>query len=118
MQRTHPTTWLLFACALLLAACAQLGLQAPQNLDDRIQYGRAGVTAAYRTLGDSVAAKSVTAAQATRAFATIESVEKDLALGEQLLRDGKPKDAEATVRLALNALLLIRTELAKKGAQP
>jgi hypothetical protein len=107
----------LLACALmlsLLAACTSLGLQAPQSVEDRLQYGKASVSAAYRTLGDAVAARTVGVEQAGDYFKRLEGVEHQLRLAESLARGGKPTDAQSTITLALNALVLIRTELASK----
>ena len=107
----------LLACALmlsLLAACSSLGLQAPQSVEDRLQYGKASVSAAYRTLGDAVAARTVSVEQAGNYFKRLEAVEQQLHLAEGLARCGKPTDAQSTITLALNALVLIRTELAGK----
>lgn len=117
VKRLHPTTWLLFVFALLFAmsACTQLGLQAPQSFEDRVQYTRAGLTAAYRTVGDNVAAKTMTPARGQEAFTRIENAEKQVALAEQLQVQGKPTDALQTITLAMNALVVLRGELAKKG---
>lgn len=107
----------LLACALmlsLLAACSSLGLQAPQSVEDRLQYGKASVSAAYRTLGDAVSARVVSVDQANDYFKRLEGVEHQLRLAETLARTGKSIDAQSTITLALNALVLIRTELASK----
>ena len=102
------------ALATVLQGCAQVGLQSPQNNEDRLQYGRAGVTAAYRTLGDNVAARTITKGDAIAYFARIESVEEKLNLGESLLKGGKPTDAVQAIDLAIAALTKIRSELAAK----
>jgi hypothetical protein len=110
MKRLHQT-WLLFALAMVLSACAQLGLQSPQTLEDRIQYGKAGVTAAYRQLGDAVATKQVTATRAADYFGRIEKVEQGVNTADALRTQGKPVDALSTLNLALAALVVIRNEL-------
>jgi hypothetical protein len=115
MKRLHPTTWLMFACALMLAACAQLGLQAPQSFEDRVQYTKAGLAAAYRTVGDNVAAKTITPARGGELFGRLEVAEVQVANAETLMRTGKPTDALSTINLAMQSLVLIRNELAKKG---
>jgi hypothetical protein len=114
-QRTHPTTWLMLVCALLFAACAQLGLQEPKSFEDRVQYTKAGIGAAYRTIGDNVAAKTMSAARGAEAFGKLDTLEKQVGLAEQLQKGGKPVDAMSTITLAMNALTVLRGELAKKG---
>ncbi len=111
MAMKRPTAWLMFLCALLLSACAQLGLEKPQSLDDQIQYGKAALTASYRTLGDQVAAKTISAQKASTVFARLEAIEKSVQVADDLRINGKPQDALQTITLALNALTLIRNEL-------
>ncbi len=113
MKRLNPAAWLAALCLMFLAGCAQLGLEKPQSLQDRIQYGKAGVSAAYRTVGDMVGARTMSAKQGASAFTKLEAVEQQLALAETLLKGGKPTDALSTVNLALAALTAIRAELAK-----
>jgi hypothetical protein len=115
MKRLHPTTWLMFACALMMAACAQLGLQAPQSFEDRVQYTKAGLAAAYRTVGDNVATKAITPARGGELFGRLEVAEMQVSSAEMLMRTGKPTDALSTINLAMQSLVLIRNELAKKG---
>jgi hypothetical protein len=110
----HPPGLFLALAAALLVGCAALGLQAPESLEDRIQYGKAGVSAAYRTLGDMVGARSVSKAKGLEVFTKLEAVEKQLTLAETLLKSGKPTDALSTVNLALAALTAVRAELVKK----
>jgi len=105
--------WLACIFAILLASCAQFGLQAPQTTEDRIQYGKTGVGAAYRALGDAVATKQVTGAKAAVYFGRIEEVEQGIATADSLLKNGKPTDALAALNLALAALTAIRNELPK-----
>lgn len=116
MKRLNPAAWLAALCLMFLAGCAQFALEKPQSLDDRIQYARAGVTAAYRTLGDMVGARSVSKAKGLEVFTKLEAVEKQLTLAETLLKGGKPTDALSAVNLALAALTAVRAELAKKEA--
>lgn len=113
MTHLHPRAWLAALCLMFLAGCAQLGLEKPQSLEDRIQYGKASVSAAYRTIGDMVGAKTLTAAKGAQAFAKVEAVEKQVLLAETLLKGGKPTDALSTINLALAALTAVRAELAK-----
>jgi hypothetical protein len=115
MKRMHPNTWLAFVLAMLLTACGQLNLQAPQSFEDRVQYTKAGIGAAYRTIGDNVAAKTLSAARGADAFGKLDTLEKQVGLAEQLQKGGKPVDAMSTITLAMNALTVLRGELAKKG---
>lgn len=114
MTRLNPAAWLAALCLMFLAGCAQLGLQKAESLEDRIQYGKAGVSAAYRTLGDLVGARTVSKAKGLEVFTKLEAVEQQLALAETLLKGGKPTDALSTVNLALAALTAVRAELVKK----
>lgn len=117
MKRTNPAAWLAALCLMFLAGCAQFALEKPQSLEDRIQYGKAGVSASYRTLGDLVAAKTLTQAQGAQAFAKIEAVEKQVLLAETLLKGGKPQDALSTINLAIAALTVVRADLAAKNSK-
>jgi hypothetical protein len=101
----------------LLGACAQVGLQAPQDINDRIQYGYAAVGAAHRTIGDLVAARTLDREQAAAYVARLDHLETQIQLADTLLRGGRPTDAVSTLNLALNALVALRSELAaKKGS--
>jgi hypothetical protein len=115
MKHLNPAAWFAALCLMILAGCAQLSLEKPQSIEDRIQYGKAGVSAAYRTVGDLVAARTLTAAQGASAFAKVEAVEKQVGLAETLLKGGKPQDALSTVNLALAGLTAIRAELAARN---
>lgn len=118
MIRSFIAACLAVVAAALLAGCANLGLEAPQNAEDRIQYAKATIGATYRTIGDQVAAKAVTPQAGAGYFARVESVEKQVAVAEQLLRAGKPTDTVSTLNLALQALTVIRAELAAKKGTP
>lgn len=115
MTRINPIAWLAALLLAFMAGCSTFQLEKPQSVEDRIQYGKAGVSAAYRTLGDLVAARSVNSAQGASLFAKIEAVEKQVDLASELLRGGKPTDALSTVNLALTALTTLRAELAARA---
>lgn len=105
---------LLLAFAFASAGCAQLGLQKPESAEDTLQYARSVASGSYKTIGDLKASNAITTDQGIGYFKKVEAAEMDLNKGETLLKAGKPADARSTINLALNALNLIRDELAKK----
>lgn len=113
-QILNPAAWLAALILMVLAGCAQFALERPQSLEDRIQYGKASVSAAYRTVGDMVGARTMTPTRGAATFRRLESVESQLAIAEVLLKDGKPQDALSTINVALAALTAIRAQLATK----
>jgi hypothetical protein len=108
--------WTVFILVMVMgiSACAQLGLTAPQSLEDRVQYGKATVSAAYRTVGDQVASKQLTSDKGQAYFARLDQAEKQVTLAESLMKNGKPTDAMMTINLALAALVAIKGELEAK----
>lgn len=117
MTRMNPAAWLAALLMMFLAGCSSLQLEKPQSVEDRVQYAKAGVAAAYRTLGDLIAARSVAPDQGAALFSKLEGVEKQVGLADTLLRAGKPTDALSTVNLALNALTALRAELAARATK-
>ncbi len=103
--------------SFMLAGCAQLGLEKPQSIEDRLQYGKAAVTASYRTVGDLVAGKAITKEQGAGYFQRIEGAERDLGTAESLMAVGKPAEASSKIAATLTILTAIRNELAAKAPQ-
>lgn len=104
---------------LLLTACDTLQLQKPQSLEDQLRYGQTTIGSAYRTLGDVVTAGTVSKAEGEKIYRQLDGLERDLSLVDSLIKGGKPVDAEAKLRVTMNALLILRGELIKKnGGKP
>jgi len=117
-MRTRPLQlrYYFYGVILLIAgcaACSQLGLQAPQTTQDRLQYGKANVTAAYRSIGDLKSQGRITATDGAGYFHRVEQVENQLADAEKLLALKLPADDKITA--ALKVLAIIQTELRSKG---
>lgn len=106
---------LLFAAALaiaLLHGCASMGMTSPQSPEDQLRYGQAGVSAAYKTIGDQKAAGAITTEQGISMFRRVEAVEKELAAAEPLLKiPGSASTAAGKITLALQVLAIIQAEL-------
>ncbi len=69
---------LLSLCALALGACSTLGLTQAKNLQQRILYGYAGVTASLNTLAQATNAGIVTPSEASKVNASILVVNGEL----------------------------------------
>lgn len=110
----NPVAWLAALCLMVLAGCSQFALEKPQSVEDRLQYAKAGIAASYRTLGDVVGARTVSASRGAKLFADLDAAEKQVALAETLLKGGKPQDALSTINFALAALTAVRAQLAAK----
>lgn len=100
--------------AVVAIGCAQVGLETPRSTEDSLQYGRSVASAAYKTIGDLKAANAITAPEGITYFRRVETAEHGLDTADTLLKGGKPVDAQTAVTLALNSLLVIRDELAKR----
>lgn len=110
----HPLSTMLLCvlavCVSVLAACATK-LVSPE---DYLRSAQAQVGAVYQTIGDLKAQGQITQVQAKSAIAKTEKVELDLELADGLMRGGDLSTAQAKAKLALAALLLIKSELKPK----
>lgn len=106
--------FLMLSCLVVLQGCANFGFTEPQTTEDRIQYAKAQVSAAYKSVGDLAAAKAVDQPTGQRLFSRVQAVETQVDTAEKLLQNGRPTDAQQTLQLAMNVLLVIQGELKAK----
>ncbi len=99
---------------VVLQGCGSLGFAEPKSTEDRIQYARAQVSAAYRSVGDLAAAKAVDQPTGQRLFSRVQAVETQVETADKLMQNGRPGDAQQTLQLAMNVLLVIQGELKAK----
>lgn len=97
-------------CLGVLAACATQ-LVSPE---DYLRSAQAQVGAVYQTIGDLKAQAQITQAEAKSAIAKTEKIELDLDKADVLMRGGDTSTAQTKAKLALAALLLIKSELKPK----
>lgn len=100
----------------LLPACAQLGLQKAQSLDQQIAYGYSTLGSVRSTTADLLIAKTIKKDDAIAVQNMANTVRSFLDIGQGAVKDGRPKDAQAALNLANSVLTQIQTYLAaRKG---
>jgi hypothetical protein len=109
-QLAFTLSHVLALCIVALAACTTL-LVSPE---DYLRSAQAEVGAVYQTIGDLKAQAQITQAQAKSAIAKTEKIELDLEAADVLMRGGDLSTAQNKAKLALAALLLIKSELKPK----
>lgn len=104
--------WIVPLLLTVFAGCAQVGLAKPESLEDQLRYGQAGVSAAYKTIGDLKSQGAISTDQGISMFKRAETMERDLAAGEALLKvPGGSGAASSKITLALQALTVLQAEL-------
>jgi hypothetical protein len=100
----------------LLAGCAALGLSTPQNLDQGLAYGYAGVTTALNTIAAATSTGQLTSAQATSANSMVLSVKATLDTAKSL-ETSNATTAQNDLTLAMTALTAVQTYLTANGVK-
>ncbi len=114
MQRLHPTTWLLFMCAMLLSACAQLGVPTPQTTEERIAATIVSVTAVRETTLTLLQAKKITPDDAENIQRQADNVRAGAIVARSLVGvDSTAADAKLQQTRAV--LLAVQQYLIAKG---
>jgi hypothetical protein len=94
------------ALLLLLSACAQLGLQSPQNFSDRLAAGYVTVTAARDTTATLLSSGKITAADAQNVQQQADNARSGLDIARQVheTNPAAGDDKLAAILTGLNAL--------------
>lgn len=114
MNRTHPTTWLMFACALLLAACQALGVKAPETFNERLAAGYVTVEGIAKQAQQLRAAGKLSDADRANVVATNTQAIAGLDLAKQI-HDTNPQAGTEKLTAALTVLNALSAYLATKG---
>jgi hypothetical protein len=94
---------ILLAVVFLLAGCASLGLAPAKTLDQKIEYGYAGVTAVLQTIPGAIQSGALSSATATKA--------NGMALQVKSLLDAARASENVNASAALNDLNLATAAL-------
>lgn len=114
MKRLLHPLYLLFAALMLMAAgCAQLGLEAPKTLNERIAVTVSSVTAVRQSTTVLLQAKKITAEDAQN----IQTQADNVIAGAQVARSlavSDPKAADAKLQQTRAVLTALQAYLATK----
>lgn len=100
--------------ALMLGACASLGLAPAQTLDAKLAYGYAGVTTALNTIATATTAGQLTSIQATEANSLALQV-KGILDNARALEGSNASAAQNDLTLALSSLTAVQQYLTAAG---
>lgn len=98
----------------VLASCAALGLATPQTLDQKIEYGYAGVDAVLKAIPPGLAAGSLGVTSATAANTMALNV-KGILDGARLIEATNPAGAQQDLALATQTLTAVQRYLTQHG---
>lgn len=101
---------------LFTTACASVGLTPPQSVEDRIQYGKAGVASVYKSIAALATAEKINKAEGKQLLADADSVSAALNVAQVAFSQGDSKGADAALTSAL--LVLQNLQLQIKEKQP
>jgi hypothetical protein len=114
MQRINPQAWLLFACALILAGCAALGVKAPQTFNERLAAGYVTVEGVAKQAQALRAAGKLSDSDRANVVATNAQVIAGLDLAQQI-HATNPQAGTEKLTAALTILNALSSYLATKG---
>lgn len=103
------------AMLALIVSCATMN--GPQTLQDRIQYAKASVTAAYRTIDVLAQRGRITKAEGRILIDKADSAKAALSASEAALTAGNSGDASQALDMALKGLTALETYLKSKEQQ-
>lgn len=113
MRHLHPQTWLLFACALILAACAQLGVPSPDTFNKRALAGYQTVETIATTAGSLRSAGKLSDADRDNVVATSRTAIAALDLARQV-HATNPQAGEDKLSATITVLAALSAYLAAK----
>jgi len=94
---------------VFLSACSSF--VAPQNLEQRIAYAQGQVGAAYQTVADLTTRKQISKEKAQETIAEIDKADISVKLARKALKDGLFKDAESSLKVATDLLVILEKSL-------
>jgi hypothetical protein len=89
-----------------IAACSSFGQQAPKSAEDSLQYAKASLAGAYKTVGDALASGALRSAQAKPMLTQLDVANAGLTDAAALIASGIPGDT-ATAIGKVNAALVV-----------
>lgn len=113
MKKLYHAVAVLFIVAM--AACAQLGAPAPENLQQSIAYGYSSVAGVRNTAAGLVSSKTISVADAKMVQTMADQARTALDLAAEASKAGKPADASSALQLANTVLTQLQTYLKSKG---
>lgn len=113
MKRLHPSTWLLFICALLFAACAQLGVPAADTFNKRLLAGYQTVESVATTANTLHAAGKLSGADVDNVVATSRTAIAGLNVARQVYQ-GNPQAGDDKLTATITVLTALQVYLATK----
>lgn len=111
----YPAFWAVLL--MMLSACASLGFEPPQSLQDRVAYVTSGADALVVTTTNALAAHSISSADAQYVSTSGRQLSPLLAA---VTSDPDPRSAEGRLELAESVLKELQAYVAshQKGLQP
>lgn len=103
------------AVLFIVAACAQFGAQAPENLQQSIAYGYSSVASVRNTATILLTSKTISVADAKMVQTMADQARTALDLAAEASKAGKPADANSALQLANTVLTQLQTYLKSKG---
>ena len=116
MKRLHPTTWLMFVCALVLCACAQLGVPAADTFNKRLLAGYHTVDAVANTASALRAAGKLSDADRDNVVNTGRTAVAGLDVA-RMLHATNPQAGEDRLTATIAVLTALQTYLATQGSK-
>lgn len=98
-----------------MAACAQIGAPAPENLQQSIAYGYSSVASVRNTTTGLLNAKTISLNDAKMVQSMADQARTALDLAAEASKAGKPADANSALLLANTVLTQLQTYLKTKG---
>lgn len=99
---------------LMTTACASVGLTPPQSVEDRIQYGKAGVASVYKSIAALATADKINKTEGKKLLADADSVSASLNVAQLAYSQGDAKGADATLSSALLILQTLQLQIEEK----
>jgi hypothetical protein len=117
IQRSRPELYVMtFICALLVAACAQLGLATPQTFNEKVAAAIGSVTQIRSSAADLLTAKAITVTDAENVLAQTDAAAQGITLARQM-SSTTPDAANARLTAVVSVLTALQAYLAtKQGA--
>lgn len=113
-QLRNPSYYLALVALLLIAACAQLGLPAPETMREKVAAAQGASTQLRATATQLLNAKKISSADATNVLKTTDAAAEGIALAMQLSASD-PAAADTRLKATVAILTALQTYLATKG---
>lgn len=107
---------LLLVCLLSVSGCASLGLAPAQTLDQKIEYGYAGVDGVLKAIPPALTAGTLSSATATKANTLALNV-KQLLDSARAAENTDVTSAQNDLNLAISALTAVQQYLTRNGVK-